>query len=172
MPRVDRRDLRDTLVLLDAVLPPHFLRVRSDWPIVGDGQVLVVVDDRARRAATASSFRRAGATTPQSGNASRNPAVAVSLLGPASTSATGNAKGNVLVAIDGKASVSGNAAGNTVVAVAGQTSASGNAHNNVLVNAGGVVSATGNASNAVSLSACGTSFTGQAAHVTVSHGVC
>ena len=80
MPRVDRRDLRDTLVLLDAVLPPHFLRVRSDWPVVGDGQVLVVVDDRARRAATASSFRRAGATTPQSGHASRNPALAVSLL--------------------------------------------------------------------------------------------
>jgi hypothetical protein len=49
---------------------------------------------------------------------------------------------------------------------------SGNAHNNIIVNAGGMVSASGNASGAVSLSACGTSFTGQAAHVSVSNGLC
>ena len=85
-----------------------------------------------------------GATTTQSGNASGNPALAVSLFGPASTSATGNATGNVLIAVDGQVSVAGNARNNTVVNVGGKTN-----------------TVAGNTSSVSSLTVCGTQFSGQ-----------
>lgn len=92
-----------------------------------------------------------GATTTQSGNASGNPSLAISVFQPASTSATGNATGNTLIAIDGSASVGGNSNGNTVLAVANKASSTGQ----------------GNKPGEVSVSLACTSLTGQADHVTL-----
>ena len=96
-------------------------------------------------------------STGESGNASGNTTIAVSILGPASATASGNAKNNTLIALDGVSAASGNAEGNTII------------------NESSVVVASGNASGVSNLSLCGTSFTGQAAHVTVSKapdGIC
>lgn len=100
-----------------------------------------------------------GATTSQTGNASGNPALAVSLLGPASTSATGNAHGNTLIAVDGQVSVGGNSNGNTIVQVGNKSSSTGQ----------------GNKPGETSIEVCGFNFTGQADHVTTSSqagGIC
>ena len=103
-----------------------------------------------------------------------NQGLAVSIFGSASVSAGEGTSGNNLLAVGSTASVTGSAANNTLVSTGGgESRLGGSSHNTLIVNAGGEVTNTGgNAENAVSLSACGTSFSGQAAHVTVSHGVC
>ncbi len=102
-----------------------------------------------------------GASTTQSGNASGNPALAVSLLGPSATSASGNAKGNTLIAIDGLSSVSGNAEGNTVATAFGASSVSGNSKGNTVANFGSAVGVAGNTSSQFVAAGCGTKFSGQ-----------
>ena len=114
-------------------------------------------------------------STGESGNASGNTTIAVSILGPASATASGNAKNNTLIAIDGVSAASGNAEGNVLITDAGASYATGNAKGNTIINESSVVVASGNASGVSNLSLCGTSFTGQAAHVTVSKdpdGIC
>jgi hypothetical protein len=113
-----------------------------------------------------------GASVSQTGNAEGNRSLAVSVFGPSATVATGNAKNNTLIAVDGLSTATGNAGGNTVVTAFGTSQATGNAKNNTLVNVGGNVKASGNADGATSLSVCGTSLSGQFDHVTVSPGVC
>lgn len=112
-----------------------------------------------------------GATSDVKGT--NNAGLAVSIFGTASVKAGEGTSGNTLLAIDGNSSVTGSASNNVIVSVAGGSTLGGNSHNNLIVNGGGSVSNQGgNAVGQVSLSACGTSFTGQAAKVVVSHGVC
>jgi hypothetical protein len=104
-----------------------------------------------------------GATTTQSGNASNNPSLAVSVFGEASTEATGSATGNTLVAIDGRSAVGGTAEGNRVLTVAGDTELTGNSNGNTVVNVAGEVTQDGQGDKpgVQSLSVCGTEFSGQ-----------
>ena len=123
---------------------------------------------------TPTSIRSPSARATSNVRGTNNQGLAVSIFGSASVSAGEDTSGNNLLAVGSTASVTGSAANNTLVSTGGgESRLGGSSHNNLIVNAGGEVTNTGgNAENAVSLSACGTSFSGQAAHVTVSHGVC
>jgi hypothetical protein len=85
-----------------------------------------------------------------------NNGLAVSVFSPASVQVNGKAAtGNTLIAVDGSVTVDGKVTGGTFVNVGSHTKANGAV-----------------ADNTVSLVACNFSFTGQAAHVTTSHGIC
>jgi hypothetical protein len=100
-----------------------------------------------------------------------NQGLAISVFGTSSTSAGNGTSGNNLLTIDGHAVVTGSASDNNMMSVGGSSSLGGSSNHNNINNVGGVVTNDkGNAIGAVSLSACGTSFSGQAAHVTVSPG--
>jgi hypothetical protein len=105
-----------------------------------------------------------------------NNALAISTgLSPTGASAIALGEGNNVVSIDGHGLTGPNTARNNVVTVGGVTTLGGDAHDNTVVNVGGVVSQQKmqkDEPGVLSLSACGTSFSGQAAHITVSPGAC
>jgi hypothetical protein len=105
-----------------------------------------------------------------------NNALAISTgLAPGGASAIAMGERNNVVSIDGHGLTGPNTARNNVVTVGGATILGGDAHDNTVVNVGGVVSQQKKQKDApgvLSLSACGTSFSGQAAHLTVSPGAC
>ena len=111
--------------------------------------------------------------TSQSGNSEgKNTTIAVSLFNPASATTSGNASGNTLIAVDGRAVAGGNATGNRTLTVAGETEFGGNSKNGTVLNGGSKVKVGGNSDGATPLALCGTSLTGQFDHVTVSPGAC
>lgn len=106
--------------------------------------------------------------TSQSGNSEgKNTTIAVSLFNPSSATTSGNASGNTLIAIDGRAVAGGNATGNRTLTVAGETEFKGNSRNNYVFNGGSKVSVNGNADSVLSVDLCGEELAGEADHVTV-----
>lgn len=124
-------------------------------------------------------------------------ALAISLFGSAPTSpsfARADGDGATAVSVDGFTSVTGSnshgfaafgqtnidGADNNAVTVAGKTDlyGKGNIHGNFVVNSGGYVAQNGKNpqqttdAGEVSLSVCGTSISGQAAHITTGPAVC
>ena len=123
-----------------------------------------------------------------------NNALAISTgLSPTGAQAIANGQNNNVVAIDGVAITGPKTYNNNVVSVlgvttvgllptdtsnhnnvttiGGLTNVGGNSHDNTIVNTGGAVIANGAVSQ-TSVSACGTSLTGQAAHITTSPALC
>ena len=84
-----------------------------------------------------------------------NQALAVSLIGPSSATATGNADNNNVFAWDGVSAVGGNAHDNNVFTSYGATTMKGNESGNNIVNAGSLVDVHGNAASQTSVSFCG-----------------
>lgn len=102
-----------------------------------------------------------------------NIGLAVSIFGNASVTATGDGQNNRLVAIGSDIVVDGSSGQNNVITLGGgKTVVSGTGGGHNIVNVGGVTTVSSGATNVNSIAVCGTSFTGQAAHVIVSHGVC
>jgi hypothetical protein len=102
-----------------------------------------------------------------------NKGIAVSIFKPASVTANQSSTGNRLVAVDGSIDVNGASSNrNKIYVVGGDVKLAGNNNRNLVVSGGSDVDTQGNVTGKLSLSVCGTSFSGQAAKVTVSHGAC
>lgn len=100
-----------------------------------------------------------------------NRALAISLFRPSSAVVLGGKNNNVF-AFDGVSGISPGKTdfpeNNNVFTSYGATAVHGNAKGNTIVNTGGFVQAGGVAVSESSVSFCGTSLSGQAAHITVS----
>jgi hypothetical protein len=108
-----------------------------------------------------------------------NQALAVSLFGTANADADvsgPNKTGNTMVAVGlispANASVQGSPSGNTYLAIDSDISSKGSERDNTVLAVGSNVGLKGNASSNFTIAGCGTSFTGQADKVEVSHGIC
>ncbi len=99
-----------------------------------------------------------------------NVALAINLSRKNATSATAGGEGNRVIAINGAASVVGT--NNNVVTLGGKTDVKSDSNHNTIVNLRSTVTSDkqGDADGARSFSLCGTTFGGQADHITVSPG--